>query len=116
MPSTYTNQNIPRRQATKSLNNLDSGNDQLSNLMSQYGVDPNDDTDISELLGTLETADGMANGVEGKLDDILKNLDKLLESMERGQHDFVSHVFKPAPNSKSNADSQVQSLNACLSK
>jgi hypothetical protein len=103
MPLTNPLQNTPRRPASKASNNLDVGLDQISNLMSQYGVDPSDDADISELLGTLETADGMANGVEGKLDDILKNLDTLLESMERGQHDFVPHIFKPVPNPKSEA-------------
>lgn len=52
--------------------------------MDQHGIcDSNDEVDISELLARLECADGMAKGVEGRLDDILEDLDRLLESMER---------------------------------
>jgi hypothetical protein len=52
--------------------------------MDQHGIsDSNDEVDISELLNRLESADGMAKGVEGRLDDILEDLDRLLESMER---------------------------------
>lgn len=40
------------------------------------------DVDIDELLRRLETADGIAQGVESRLDDIIDNLDGLLESLE----------------------------------
>ncbi|KAF8628205.1 hypothetical protein AX15_003995 [Amanita polypyramis BW_CC] len=57
--------------------------DPLTSLMILHGIDNGDDgTDVSELLSKLEDADGMAIDVEGKLDDILKNLDKLLQSIE----------------------------------
>ena len=58
--------------------------------MDQHGIcDSNDEVDISELLARLECADGMAKGVEGRLDDILEDLDRLLESMEgRGPVSF----------------------------
>ncbi|KAK2461524.1 hypothetical protein APHAL10511_005987 [Amanita phalloides] len=51
-------------------------------LMDQHGIrDSDDEVDISELLGKLEHADGIAKDVEGRLDDILEDLDRLLESM-----------------------------------
>ena len=64
--------------------------DAISSLMDQHGIcDSNDEVDISELLARLECADGMAKGVEGRLDDILEDLDRLLESMEgRGPVSF----------------------------
>lgn len=38
--------------------------------------------DVEELLRRLEPADGIAEGVEGKLDGILEHLDGLLSSLE----------------------------------
>ena len=47
------------------------------------GNDENvDELNLDELLQRLETADGIARGVEGRLDDIIDNLDGLLESLE----------------------------------
>ncbi|KAF7975197.1 hypothetical protein HWV62_10262 [Athelia sp. TMB] len=53
---------------------------QLSALLSQ-GT-PARDADVTELLRGIETADGMAQGVEKKLDEMLNNLDELLASLE----------------------------------
>ena len=53
---------------------------QLSALLSQ-GT-PARDADVAELLRGIETADGMAQGVEKKLDEMLNNLDELLASLE----------------------------------
>lgn len=53
---------------------------QLSSLLVQKPVEG--DTDVAELLRTIETADGMAQGVESKLDSMLENLDNLLVSLE----------------------------------
>jgi hypothetical protein len=56
--------------------------DAISSLMDQHGIsDSNDEVDVSELLTRLERADGMAKGVEGRLDEILEDLDRLLESV-----------------------------------
>ena len=56
--------------------------DAISSLMDQHGIsDSNDEVDVSELLNRLERVDGMAKGVEGRLDDILEDLDRLLESV-----------------------------------
>lgn len=41
-----------------------------------------DDPNLEELLQRLETADGIARGVEGRLDDVITHLDGLLESLE----------------------------------
>lgn len=52
----------------------------LSALLSQ-GT-PAKEADVAELLRGIETADGMAQGVEAKLDEMLNNLDQLLASLE----------------------------------
>lgn len=74
---------IPDNKVARQNQTLSSA-DAISSLMDQHGIsDSNDEVDISELLNRLESADGMAKGVEGRLDDILEDLDRLLESMER---------------------------------
>jgi hypothetical protein len=53
---------------------------QLSSLLAQGRAEG--DSDVKELLRTIETADSMAQGVESRLDNMLQNLDNLLESLE----------------------------------
>jgi hypothetical protein len=55
---------------------------QLSSLLSQETLDGNDEANVAELLCRLESADGMARGVESRLDIILDNLDNLLATLE----------------------------------
>jgi len=52
----------------------------LSALLTQEAV--TGDADVAELLRGIETADGMAQDVEKKLDEMLNNLDELLASLE----------------------------------
>ena len=49
-----------------------------------------DESTIQELLQKLETADGIAQGVESRLDDIIDNLDGLLESLEAQTREVTS--------------------------
>lgn len=53
---------------------------QLSSLLSQDPLDA--DADVMELLRRIDAADGVAQGVESKLDNILDHLDHLLASLE----------------------------------
>jgi hypothetical protein len=46
----------------------------------------NEEADVAELLQRLESADGMAKGLESRLDDILGNLDNLLVTLESSEH------------------------------
>jgi len=95
LPTTqHPRQNTPKRQGAAPSSNSDLGRDQLSKLMSDYGVD-DEEADIPELLSRLESAHGVASGVEGKLDDIMKNLDSLLESMERGHQNVIPPIPRP---------------------
>ncbi|KAM6498574.1 hypothetical protein JOM56_006522 [Amanita muscaria] len=95
LPTTHhSRQNNPKRQGATPANNPDHGRDQLSKLMSDYGVD-DEEADIPELLNRLEATHGVANGVEGKLDDILNNLDTLLESMEHGHQSIIPPTLRP---------------------
>jgi hypothetical protein len=55
---------------------------QLTTLLSQETLSSDDDANVIELLQRLESADGMAQGVENKLDDILEKLDGLINSLE----------------------------------
>ncbi|KAI0652736.1 hypothetical protein C8Q79DRAFT_886428, partial [Trametes meyenii] len=52
----------------------------LSSLLSQ-NVDESD-PDVSELLRRLEAAEGIADGVESRLDGIMDHLDNLLGDLE----------------------------------
>ncbi|KAG1742720.1 uncharacterized protein EDB91DRAFT_1247527 [Suillus paluster] len=55
----------------------------LSNLVINGSLDGSNETeDLIEILARLESADGMAQGIEGRLDDILGTLDDLLTSLE----------------------------------
>ncbi|CCL98893.1 uncharacterized protein FIBRA_00900 [Fibroporia radiculosa] len=55
----------------------------LQSILSQNG--PEDaEANVAELLRRLETADGIATGVESRLDEIIGNLDNLIGTLEPG--------------------------------
>ncbi|KIJ22220.1 hypothetical protein PAXINDRAFT_30873, partial [Paxillus involutus ATCC 200175] len=54
----------------------------LGSLIAESDQNPTNDSELSELLARLDTADGMARGVESRLDEILGTLDNLLTSLE----------------------------------
>jgi hypothetical protein len=55
----------------------------LNSLLSNSSLDDSNGTDdLTEILARLESADGIASGVEGRLDELLETLDNLLISME----------------------------------
>ncbi|OJA18056.1 hypothetical protein AZE42_05421 [Rhizopogon vesiculosus] len=55
----------------------------LSALISNGSLDDSNETDdLKEILARLESADGVAKGVEGRLDELLGTLDNLLTSLE----------------------------------
>ncbi|KAF9469592.1 hypothetical protein BDZ94DRAFT_1242786 [Collybia nuda] len=62
--------------------NLEADIAQLSALLSQESLNNDDDANVVELLQRLESADGVAQGVENKLDGILGKLDSLIGSLE----------------------------------
>ena len=67
----------------QSNNDLESNVTLLSTLLSQtQAVDEENPEDVAELLGRLETATGIAVGVEDKLDGIIDHLDNLLNALE----------------------------------
>ncbi len=47
----------------------------LNSLLSQDNLDESDEASVAELIQRLESADGVAKGMESKLDDLLGNLD-----------------------------------------
>ncbi|KAJ7109845.1 hypothetical protein C8R44DRAFT_985892 [Mycena epipterygia] len=55
---------------------------ELSELLSKDTLDDAGEASVAELLARLESADGVAKGVESKLDALLGNLDSLLASLE----------------------------------
>ena len=68
----------------------------LTSLLSQSSTHPSADGDVvderdiegpelQELLRCLETADGIARGMESRLDDFIGNLDRMLGSLERAK-------------------------------
>lgn len=62
--------------------NLEADIAQISSFLSQEPSEGDADTNLAELLRKMDAADGMARGVETKLDDMLDNLDQLLASLE----------------------------------
>ena len=56
----------------------------LQNVLSQE-VDASQPEDVEELLKKLEAAEGLAEGMESRLDGIMGNLDKLLGDL--GAHE-----------------------------
>ncbi|KAF8844119.1 hypothetical protein BDN67DRAFT_963212 [Paxillus ammoniavirescens] len=54
----------------------------LGSLIAESDQNPTNDSELSELLARLDSADGMARGVESRLDEILGTLDNLLTSLE----------------------------------
>lgn len=67
----------------------------LSSLVAESGEIPADDSELSELLARMDSADTMANGVEAKLDDILDTLDDLLTSLEPKNSDKQQETTIP---------------------
>ncbi|KAK0466276.1 uncharacterized protein EV420DRAFT_1636860 [Desarmillaria tabescens] len=57
----------------------------LNSLLSQDNLDESDEASIAELMQRLESADGVAKGMESKLDDLLGNLDTLLAVLEKNE-------------------------------
>ncbi|KAK7695194.1 hypothetical protein QCA50_002384 [Cerrena zonata] len=53
----------------------------LSSILNR-STDPSDETDIAELLRQIETAHGVAEGVETRLDGVIDHLDALLDTLE----------------------------------
>lgn len=48
--------------------------------------------ELQELLKRLEAADGVAQGVESRLDDIIGNLDRMLSGLETTGEEKVDNV------------------------
>ncbi|CAK5264461.1 unnamed protein product [Mycena citricolor] len=55
---------------------------ELTDLLSKGTLDEAGEANLAELLSRLESANGVAKGVESKLDSLIGNLDSLLESLE----------------------------------
>ncbi|KAL4250274.1 hypothetical protein ABKN59_003148 [Abortiporus biennis] len=56
----------------------------LSALLTKFPADAEsvDEKDIAELLRQMETADGIARGMESRLDNLIDHLNSLLHSLE----------------------------------
>lgn len=54
----------------------------LNSLLSQENLDEKEEASVAALLQRLESAEGVAAGMENKLDDLLSNLDNLLATLE----------------------------------
>lgn len=90
------------------INNLDSDITQLNDLLNNQLASGKDDLlGLGALLESLNNADGIAEGIEQRLDGVLDNLDMLLASFDKEQPcadtpvqdptKEVSHVSTPNP-------------------
>ncbi|KAJ7665438.1 hypothetical protein DFH06DRAFT_313480 [Mycena polygramma] len=77
---------------------------ELNELLSRETLDEAGEASVEELLARLESADGVAKGVENKLDALLGNLDNLLASLEKNddsvQTDSSESTDEPAADNK----------------
>ncbi|KII93277.1 hypothetical protein PLICRDRAFT_35466 [Plicaturopsis crispa FD-325 SS-3] len=55
---------------------------QLSALLSEDPPANGSENEVAELLRRLNSAEGMAQGVESRLDEMLENLDNLLKTLD----------------------------------
>ena len=55
----------------------------LRRFLAQETPDETADQDLATLIRQLEQAEGIGRDVEGKVDLLLENLDKILEALER---------------------------------
>ncbi|KAF7347526.1 hypothetical protein MVEN_01508800 [Mycena venus] len=69
---------------------------ELNELLSKETLDDSEEASVAELLARLESADGVAKGVESKLDALLGNLDSLLAVLEEKEKtDEVENAQQP---------------------
>ena len=59
-------------------NDIDSLSSSLTDLLSA-----SEESDVTELLKSIDSADGLAKGIESRLDSLLGNLDSLLTALEQ---------------------------------
>ncbi|KAJ7459048.1 hypothetical protein B0H11DRAFT_2060208 [Mycena galericulata] len=69
---------------------------ELSELLSKDTLDDAGEASVAELLARLESADGVATGVESKLDSLLGNLDNLLAALEKKEDSSETQSRSPA--------------------
>lgn len=91
--------------ATNSKHEPDTPNDlhadvaTLSSLIPEL-LSASEDADVTELLGSLDSANGLAAGVESRLDNLLGDLDSLLVALQ-AKGDTTTGVSHP-PQSEEN--------------
>jgi hypothetical protein len=94
MTTNKTNGTIPDSNAQRTaLENIENEVAQLTRLLAQEPTSEGE-TEIAELLQRLESADGMATGVESKLDSLLGNLDDMLASLEPSSKESAVTVMQ----------------------
>lgn len=73
---------MPVANTPESTSTLESDLSKLAALLADSNNTEANEQDIAALLLKLEAANGIAEGVEGKLDGIIDHLDGLLSSLE----------------------------------
>ncbi|KXN88949.1 hypothetical protein AN958_06820 [Leucoagaricus sp. SymC.cos] len=98
----------PGPSTTKPSASLESDMAMLASLLTEPEEGPSedgDDSQVTELLNRLIAADGVAQGVEERLDGIIENLDLLLTALEKASSDEL-----PQEVTSDKAAEQSQSL------
>lgn len=80
---------------------------ELNDLLSKDTLDDAGEASVAELLARLETANGVATGVENKLDALLGNLDNLLAALEKKDDSNESHSSQPPTSQSSDKDKEA---------
>jgi len=83
---------------------------ELEELLSRETLDDAGEASVAELLARLESADGVAKGVENKLDALLGNLDSLLAALEEEKPDdsVQNDSQQPPPASQSTDEKSAE--------
>ncbi|KIJ66458.1 hypothetical protein HYDPIDRAFT_166679 [Hydnomerulius pinastri MD-312] len=98
--SSTINGTAPDTRQPSQTNGLESDVRLLCTLLEGGNRDPTDDSELAELLARLDSADGVANGVESRLDELLGTLDNLLSSLEPENGDKTQRDLPPSSQAK----------------
>ncbi|KAF7303116.1 hypothetical protein MKEN_01275100 [Mycena kentingensis (nom. inval.)] len=108
MSSTTSDDNKPTDDKAAQINtSMEADLAALSALLTSDKLDDAGEANVDELLARMDDADGVAKGVENKLDGLLANLDNLLAALEEKQattDESASETMPPPSSSEPPAD------------
>ncbi|KAG8735561.1 hypothetical protein FRC10_010402 [Ceratobasidium sp. 414] len=97
-----TNASVTASNGLSELRALDEALAGVDSVLAREGEEPSE-RDLAQLLRELEAADTVADGVESKLDELLKNLEGMLGGLQ-GAGGQMSEVESPSDQTSNEKD------------